>query len=405
MAGQVVAILGSQWGDEGKGKLTDCLGEQFDLCIRFNGGSNAGHTIVAEGHKYAFHLLPSGIVNKNMICVVGNGVVLHIPTFLRELDSLKKAGVSYDGRIKISDRTHIVFDFHQWIDGASENELAETGTSIGTTRKGIGPAYAEKANRTSIRVGDLRFFEETVPKNLKRMVETAKRKFPKLDKLLNFDIELELKQYREYAKILDPFIIDTVSFINQAHHDGKRLLLEGANGALLDIDFGSYPYVTYSNTTIGAAITGLGLSPFKLNSVVGIIKAYTTRVGEGPFPTELVNDLGELIRKNGGEFGTTTGRPRRCGWLDLVVVNYTKLLNGYTSFNLTKMDILTGIHELKIAVGYRYNGEKLPSMPASLEVLSKVEVEYITVPGWTEDIAHARKFEELPAAAQVTLKR
>jgi len=181
--------------------------------------------------------------------------------------------------------------------------------------------------------------------------------------------------------------------------------LEGANGALLDIDFGSYPYVTSSNTTIGAAITGLGLSPFKLNSVVGIIKAYTTRVGEGPFPTELVNDLGELIRKNGGEFGTTTGRPRRCGWLDLVVVNYTKLLNGYTSFNLTKMDILTGIHELKIAVGYRYNGEKLPSMPASLEVLSKVEVEYITVPGWTEDIAHARKFEELPAAAQSYVKK
>jgi len=405
MSGQVVAILGSQWGDEGKGKLTDCLGEKFDLCVRFNGGSNAGHTIVVDGKKFAFHLLPSGIVNKNMICVIGNGVVLHIPTLLQELDALTAKNVSYNGRIKISDRAHLAFDFHQWIDGASETEAAETGSAIGTTKKGIGPAYSEKANRTSVRVGDLRFFDEVIPKNLKRMVETAKRKFPKLEKLAEFNIEHELQRYREYAKILDPLITDTVAYINQAHHDGKRLLLEGANGALLDIDFGSYPYVTSSNTTIGAAITGLGLSPFKLNSVVGIMKAYTTRVGEGPFPTELLDDLGKKIRTDGGEFGTTTGRPRRCGWLDLAVVNFTKLLNGYTSFNLTKLDIMTGIPEIKIGLSYRYKGEKLSSMPGSLEILSKVEVDYITMPGWTHSLAKLRKFEDMPIEAQNYVKK
>jgi len=395
---QVVAVLGSQWGDEGKGKLVDVLGQDFAVCARFNGGTNAGHTIEVGKTKFAFHLMPSGILNKNAHCIVGNGCVVHIPSFFKELDDVTSKGVDSKGRIFISDRAHLVLDVHQTIDGLNEEDKNQT--SIGTTRKGIGPAYAEKMNRTGIRVGDLldmKLFEQ----KLRVIVALIKKRFSSV----NVDIDAEVKRYQEYAARLEGIIVDGVSWINQAHKDGKSILIEGANATMLDIDFGTYPYVTSSNPTIGGCITGLGLSHNKIGDVVGIVKAYTTRVGEGPFPTELKDKVGEHMQTIGHEFGTTTGRKRRCGWFDAVIVKYSHTLNGFTSLNLTKLDILSGLDELKIAVGYEYQGKLLPSVPSSLDVLQNVKVVYETYPGWKEDLSKCEKFSDLPENAQRYVKK
>jgi len=395
---QVAAVLGSQWGDEGKGKIVDLLGQKYDICARFNGGSNAGHSIKAEGIEFAFHLMPSGILNRQARCLIGNGCVVHLPSLFKELADLKSKGVDYKGRVFISDRTHLVFTVHQTIDGLNEDDKSQT--SIGTTRKGIGPAYCEKMNRTGVRAGDLRdlhLFRE----KFTRIVNGIKKRFPSVD----VDIEAEIKLYTGYAKELDEMLVDGVAWINKAHKEGKKILIEGANAALLDIDFGTYPYVTSSNPTIGGALTGLGLSHQKLGDVIGVVKAYTTRVGEGPFPTELHDAVGTALREVGHEFGTTTGRPRRCGWFDAVVVSYSNLLNGYTALNLTKLDVLTGLKDLKIAVAYKHKGEVLETMPASLDVLSKVEVVYETLPGWSEDISKVTRFSELPENCQKYVNR
>jgi len=402
---KATAIIGGQWGDEGKGKIVDILCQTSDLCCRYNGGSNAGHTIVVGDKKFPFHLMPSGILNPSATCVIGNGVVLHLPSLFAELDDIASKGVKYEGRLKISDRTHLVLDVHQAVDGVSESELG--GSNIGTTRKGIGPAYSDKAARTNLRVGDLttpialaggdaskadfQLFKE----RLAKLVAGHKKRYG-----VEVDVEAELGKYKEYAKKLYPFVIDTVPYLHDAFAKGKKVLLEGANATLLDLDFGTYPYVTSSSPCIGGCFTGLGINPSNLGEVIGVVKAYTTRVGAGPFPSELKDAVGEGLRARGHEFGTTTGRPRRCGWLDLVVVKYSHLLNGFTSINLTKLDILTGLTEIKVATGYKVNGTPLPCFPAQLEVLERVTVDYVVLPGWTEDITGIRSYDALPKAAK-----
>jgi len=387
-------------GDEGKGKIVDVLSETYDICARCNGGSNAGHTIVVNKVKYAFHLVPSGILNPNSVCLIGNGCVIHFATLVKELKQLDEKGINYKGRLLISDRAHIVFDFHQLIDGMSESELGEA--KIGTTKKGIGPSYCEKMNRSGIRVGDLKNMPEFA-KKLQTIVKNAQLRFK-----FQYDVQEEIDRHSGYAKQFSDFIVDGVDWINEKYNDGKTMLIEGANAAMLDIDFGTYPYVTSSSPTIGGCLTGLGISANKLGDVIGVVKAYTTRVGEGPFPTELIDSdgPGTKLRQVGGEYGTTTGRPRRCGWFDAVIVRYTHRLNGYTALNLTKVDVLTGFTTIKIATAYKLRDKTITAaIPASLEDLAKVEVVYEEFPGWKEDISKCTKYEELPKNCQAYIHR
>lgn len=425
-------VLGAQWGDEGKGKLVDMLSQEYDVCARVAGGSNAGHTIVAEGTKYKFHLVPSGILNKKAVCVVGNGVVIHLKSFLKELQGLEEAGVDIAGRIKISDRAHIVFDFHQevscsrcvaytfsdlrdcqgkrinsaassnnnvykyptyQVDGFQETRLGRN--KIGTTKKGIGPAYASKISRNGLRVGDLNDWEY-FESRFRTLASDMMRSFPGLE----IDVESELAYYKLIRAQISSMTVDTIEYTNSAHRDGKKILVEGANATMLDIDFGTYPYVTSSNPSIGSVLTGLGVSPMKIRGVLGVVKAYCTRVGEGPFPTEDTGADGEFLQKNGFEFGTTTGRHRRCGWLDIPQMKYSTLINGYTSLNLTKLDVLTGMERIKIGTQYIHDGKALDTMPANLKVMGDVKVKYEEMPGWTEDISKVTKFEDLPQNAK-----
>jgi len=390
-------VLGSQWGDEGKGKLVDMLSQEYDVCARVAGGSNAGHTIVVEGKKYKFHLLPSGILNEKATCIIGNGVVIHIPSFLNEMEGLTKSGIDCEGRILISDRAHIVFDFHQMVDGLNENKLGRN--KIGTTKKGIGPAYASKISRNGIRIGDLQNFE-FFEMRFRELTAAYLRAHPGLE----IDVEGQLEYYRSIAGRVSDMTTDTIEFTNDAYDTGKKILIEGANATMLDIDFGTYPYVTSSNPPIGSVLTGLGVSPKKIHGIYGTTKAYCTRVGEGPFPTELERDLpgsiGEHLGVVGAEWGTTTGRSRRVGWLDIPQMRYSTLINGFTSLNLTKLDVLTGLAEVKIGRAYQHQGKILNTMPSCLKTMSEIEVIYETVPGWTEDISKARNFDDLPVNAQ-----
>lgn len=390
---RIDVVLGAQWGDEGKGKLVDILSQQYDVCARVAGGSNAGHTIVVEGRKFKFHLLPSGVLNKDATCVIGNGVVVHIPSFLNELDALEESGIDYAGRIFLSDRAHLVFDFHQDVDGTQETRLGRN--KLGTTRKGIGPAYASKICRNGLRVGDLKdwnYFEE----RFRALAEHHMRSYEGLE----INVEEQLQFYKNVADRVSSMTIDTILYTNKQFEMGKRILVEGANATMLDIDFGTYPFVTSSNPSVGSVLTGLGVSPNKLGGIYGTVKSYCTRVGEGPFPTELMMDhpgtSGYHLSQVGAEYGTTTGRPRRCGWLDIPQMKFAAMINGFTSLNLTKLDVLTGLPTVKVGKAYKYKGEYLESMPASLEILSNVEVEYEEMEGWTEDISACRTFEELP---------
>jgi adenylosuccinate synthase len=341
--------------------------------------------------------LPSGILNPKAICVVGNGVVVHLPAFLNELDGLAEKGVEYKGRVFISDRAHIVFDFHQHVDGKHEDRLGRH--KIGTTKKGIGPAYASKIQRNGIRVGDLQDIEY-FERRFRELCDYHERAYPGLE----IDVEEQLEYYKKIAPRVKEFTVDTIALCNQQFDEGKRILVEGANAAMLDIDFGTYPFVTSSNPSVGSVLTGLGVSPRKLRGIYGTVKAYCTRVGQGPFPTELPitkkGNPGMHLSQVGAEYGTTTGRARRCGWLDIPQLRYSTMINGYTAVNLTKIDVLTGLDHVKIGKAYKYKGKYLSSMPASLDVLGNVEVEYETLPGWTEDISQARTFEELPLNCQ-----
>eukprot|EP01025_Chloroclados_australasicus_P067844 TRINITY_DN9410_c0_g1_i2.p1 TRINITY_DN9410_c0_g1~~TRINITY_DN9410_c0_g1_i2.p1 ORF type:complete len:446 (+),score=53.75 TRINITY_DN9410_c0_g1_i2:82-1419(+) len=384
---QVCCVLGTQWGDEGKGKLVDILAQQFDVVARAQGGANAGHTIYNDqGVRFALHLVPSGILNPNAKCVIGNGVVVHLPGLLEELKNVQDKGVDITGRILLSDRAHVLFDFHKEIDGLREAELA--GSKIGTTKRGIGPAYATKVIRNGIRVCDLNDQESFLEK-LKLLAEDGKKRF---GDALEVDTAAEADKYKQILPKIEPFIGDSIEYVNEAYESGRKILIEGGQATMLDIDFGTYPFVTSSNPSIGGIVTGLGLAPSKLQTIIGVVKAYTTRVGAGPYPTEVFDDLAEQLRTVGGEFGTTTGRPRRVGWLDIVALRYVNRINGFTHFNITKLDVMSGLDELKIGVAYvAPDGKTLTSVPASLSLLEKCTVKYDVMPGWKEDISKVRK--------------
>jgi adenylosuccinate synthase len=390
--GQVIYIAGSQWGDEGKGKLVDILSGHYDIIARSAGGANAGHTICVNDNgktkKFVFHLLPSGVLHEDKICIIGNGTVVHIPTLLEEMALLKEQGINMKDKLKISDRAHLLLGYHKIIDGIQEEQKG--GKKVGTTKRGIGPAYSDKIARCGIRVIDLldfNVFAEKLRQNAERHMKTYG---------FEFNIEEEINYYKDVLDLIQGYIVNTMEYVNDAYNDGKTVLIEGAQGTHLDIDHGTYPYVTSSSTTSGGACTGLGIAPGKISNVVGIVKAYTTRVGEGPFPTELGGMEGEMLREQGAEYGATTGRPRRCGWLDIMSVKHSIIVNGITSINLTKLDVLTNFQTIKIGVGYSLEGQPLKSIPASLKDFESVEVEYIEMEGWTEDISKARKFSELP---------
>jgi len=387
-------VLGSQWGDEGKGKLVDILAYNYDVCARCAGGNNAGHTIVAnvngKQNKFSFHLLPSGLVNLSCTGFIGSGVVVHLPSLFKELDALESKGLDCTGRLLVSSRAHLVFDFHQIVDGLKEIELG--GSSIGTTKKGIGPAYSSKASRSGLRVHHL-FDEQRFAEKFRKLVEGRFKRYGHFE----YDTEKEIERYRELAARLRPLVVDGPTYLHKAMSDKKRILVEGANALMLDLDFGTYPFVTSSNTGIGGVLTGLGVPPAAIGEVTGVVKAYTTRVGAGPFPTEQLNDVGVLLQEVGAEYGTTTGRRRRCGWLDLVVLKYSTLINGYTSLNLTKLDVLDGLDKIQIGVAYTKDGEDLDAVfPADLEELGEVSVRYVELPGWKSDITGVTTFEGLP---------
>jgi adenylosuccinate synthase len=398
----VDVLLGAQWGDEGKGKLVDILASSggYSIVARVAGGSNAGHTIVVNERRYEFHQVPSAMLNEQVVCILGNGVVVNCQKLIAEIDKLVHIGIPFHGRLFISSRAHIVFDFHMRVDELNEEMLSMT--KLGTTKQGIGPAYATKAMRNGLRVGDLQDFDYFEFK-LRALIEYYQMSY---GDQLEIDVEMEIAYYRSIRDVILPLCTDTALLIHQGIEKGERVLIEGANATMLDIDHGTFPYVTSSNSTIGGAITGLGFPPNRVGEVIGVIKAYCTRVGEGPFPTELKNKIGEDLQVKGAEFGVTTGRPRRCGWLDIPQLLYAIMLNGFTALNLTKIDIFTGFDEIKIGTEYRdSNGEKIHSMPSSLKTYSSVEVIYEVWPGWSEDIGLVETFSELPPACRNYIQR
>ncbi|KAG7492914.1 hypothetical protein MATL_G00020240 [Megalops atlanticus] len=398
---KVTVVLGAQWGDEGKGKVVDLLAQDADMVCRCQGGNNAGHTVVVDAVEYDFHLLPSGIINPNVIAFIGNGVVIHLPGLFEEAEKNMSRGKGLEGwekRLIISDRAHIVFDFHQAVDGVQEQQRQQqVGKNLGTTKKGIGPVYSAKAARSGLRICDLLADFQEFSERFKVLALQYKAMYPTLE----LDIDGELEMLKAYVERIKPMVQDGVYFMHKAlHGPAKKILVEGANAALLDIDFGTYPFVTSSNCTVGGVCTGLGMPPQNVGEVYGVVKAYTTRVGIGAFPTEQDNEIGELLQTRGKEVGVTTGRKRRCGWLDLVLVKYAHMINGFTALALTKLDILDVFSEIKVGVAYKVNDELIPHVPANQEVLQKVEVQYETLPGWSTDTSAARTFEELPENAQ-----
>jgi adenylosuccinate synthase len=390
----VTVVLGAQWGDEGKGKLADILAHESHLCCRAQGGNNAGHTIVANGVTYDFHILPSGLVNPDCINVIGSGCVVHVPSFFKELEALEKHGLKTEGRIYISDRAHVVFDVHQQVDGLEEVELGRG--SIGTTKKGIGPAYSTKMTRSGLRMCDL-FDEEVFEQKFGRIVSGYQKRF---GDLLKYDPAEEIERFKTLREKLAPYVVDQVPLLASAKEKKAKILVEGANALMLDIDYGTYPYVTSSNTGLGGVLTGLTLGWRSLREVIGVVKAYTTRVGSGPFPTEQLNPLGEKLQSVGHEVGVTTGRKRRCGWLDLVVVKHSHACNDYTALNLTKLDVLDDFDELKVATAYSLDGQQLEGFPSNPDMLAKVEVQYETLPGWKKPTTGAKSYHDLPPNAR-----
>ena len=396
-----VVVMGSQWGDEGKGKIVDYLARQADTVVRYGGGSNAGHTVAVGGEEYKLRLLPSGILYPGTLCVIGNGVVVDPEVMLEEMDAMQKRGVDVSG-IRLSNRAHIVFPYHRLIDSLSE-EL-RGNSKIGTTKRGIGPCYQDKAKRIGIRVCDLMDKDEFA----KRLKENLAIKNMELERLYNhapLDYGEMLEAYLAYAERLRPCVCDTIALLNEELAAGKRVLFEGAQATMLDLDYGTYPYVTSSHPVSGGIGVGAGVAPARLKNVVGVVKAYCTRVGAGPFPTEQLNEVGEKLREAGHEYGTVTGRPRRTGWLDAFVVRYAGLLSGITHMAVTRLDILDGFDEIKMCVGYRYQGAPLNEMPASLKVLAEVEPVYETFKGWKQNISGVRAYNELPAEARAYLER
>jgi adenylosuccinate synthase len=395
-----IVLLGAQWGDEGKGKATDLLGDRVDYVVRYQGGNNAGHTVVIGDQKYALHLLPSGILSPNVIPVIGNGVVIDPAVLLKEISDLNERGIN-TSKLKISTNAHLITPYHRTIDKVSERFLGKS--KIGTTGRGIGPAYADKINRIGIRVQDL--FDPSI---LKQKIEAALHdKNQILVKVFNrkgITVDEVLDEYLGYAQVLKPYVTDTSLLLDQALKAGKVVLLEGSQGTLLDVDHGTYPFVTSSNPTAGGASTGSGVGPTKITRVIGILKAYTTRVGSGPFPTELFDEDGEALRKIGGEVGVTTGRNRRCGWFDAPIARHAVRINGLTDFFLTKLDVLTGWEKIPVCVAYEIDGVRVEELPASQSDFHHAKPIYEYLPGWKENISNAKSVADLPKNAQEYVK-
>lgn len=388
----VTVLVGSQWGDEGKGKIVDILSEKYDVVTRYQGGANAGHTVEIGEKQYILHLIPSGILRENVICVVGNGVVIDPVALLDEIKLLEENGISVEGRLFISHNAHLIMPYHKLLDSIKE----KSEQKIGSTGRGIGPCYTDKFARKGIRIVDLlnrKVLEEKIRTNLEEKNTLLKNVYDHE----GLDADKIVKEYINFDKAIDNYITDVPAYLSKGITDGKSILLEGAQGALLDVDFGTYPFVTSSSPTSGGACTGTGIPPTKIDSVFGIVKAYTTRVGNGPFPSELVDADGEKLRKVGAEYGATTGRPRRCGWFDAFLVKYSAMINGIDSVAITKLDVLSHFEQIKVCIGYELNGKALKSFPTDVERLDQVIPIYEELDGWNEDITKCKSYSDLPA--------
>ena len=396
-----VVVVGTQWGDEGKGKITDFLSENAEVIARYQGGDNAGHTIVIEGTKYKLHLIPSGIFYPEKVSVIGNGVVVNPKSLVKELAYLHDAGITTDN-LRISDRAHVILPYHIKLDQLQEDSKGDN--KIGTTIKGIGPAYMDKAARVGIRIADL-LDKEIFAERLKINLEQKNREFTKMYEVDPVDFQDIFEEYYDYGQQIKKYVTDTSVILNDALDAGKRVLFEGAQGVMLDIDQGTYPYVTSSNPVAGGVTIGSGVGPSKISKVVGVCKAYTSRVGDGPFPTELNDEIGHQIREVGHEYGTTTGRPRRVGWFDSVVMRHSRRVSSLTNLSLNSIDVLTGLDEVKICVAYDLDGERIDYYPASLETLQRCTPIYETLPGWSEDITGVCHLDDLPETAKNYVRR
>ncbi|NWG14321.1 MAG: adenylosuccinate synthase [Acidobacteria bacterium] len=391
-------VVGAQWGDEGKGKIVDLLTGHFDIVARYQGGHNAGHTVIIQGRKYILHLIPSGILHPDKCCVIGNGVVVDLAALKREIDELQTLGISCRGRLFVSNRAHVVLDYHRLLEKSEEERRGED--RIGTTSRGIGPAYEDKAGRRGLRICDLQnpaVLRQVIGSNIE-----ARRPFLPGEQL---DGDRLCTETHRLAEELSEYFVDAAEYLNRAMDEGKWVLFEGAQGTLLDVDHGTYPFVTASNATAGGACTGTGVGPTRIDGVIGVAKAYTTRVGEGPFPTELSDATGDEIRNRGGEYGASTGRPRRCGWFDSVVVRYACLVNNLDTLVITKLDVLDSFEEIRVCTGYRYRGTLLDEFPPDLRILRECKPVYESIAGWNQETAGIREFDQLPQRARDYLER
>ncbi|MET3683847.1 adenylosuccinate synthase [Alkalibacillus flavidus] len=395
-------VVGTQWGDEGKGKITDFLAKQADVVARYQGGDNAGHTIQFNGDTYKLHLIPSGVFNPDKLCLLGNGMVINPESLIKEMAYVQAAGIELD-HLRISNRAQVIMPYHIELDRLQEARKGKD-EQIGTTQKGIGPAYSDKINRSGIRIADLLDANQLYDR-VTREVAEKNEWLTKLYQAEPLDAEAIYDTYRQYGEQLAPYVTDTSFTLDEALTNGDNVLFEGAQGVMLDIDQGTYPYVTSSNTSAAGVATGSGIGPNKIDRIIGVSKAYTSRVGDGPFPTELEDEIGETIREVGREYGTTTGRPRRVGWFDAVVINHARRTSGVTDLSLNSLDVLSGIEEVKICVGYEYRGETIRSYPATHQALTECTPVYETLPGWHGDLSNVRSFEALPEAAQHYIER
>jgi adenylosuccinate synthase len=391
----VQIVVGAQWGDEGKGKIVDILSENADVVARYQGGANAGHTVCIGDTQFVLHLIPSGIFHPHIICVIGNGVVIDPVALMTEIEQLESAGINIGGRLLISHNAHLIMPYHKQLDTLRE----ETTDKIGTTGRGIGPAYIDKFMRIGIRIVDL-LDRDVLARKLKTNIEEKNQLLSKIYGTTTIDVDAIISEYEDFDKKIDPYVTDTSLYLNQALKQGKRVIAEGAQGALLDVDHGTYPFVTSSNPTSGGACTGLGIPPTAVNSIVGVVKAYTTRVGNGPFSTELNNEIGERLRLIGQEYGATTGRPRRCGWFDAVATRYSAIVNGIQSIAVTKLDVFDDFDEIKVCIGYEYQGRQLKTFPTDVKSLDHITPVYESFEGWKSPLAGITSYVQLPPKAQ-----
>ncbi|MFE5322315.1 adenylosuccinate synthase [Paenibacillus sp. NPDC056579] len=396
-----VVVVGTQWGDEGKGKITDFLAESAEVVARYQGGNNAGHTILIDDKKYKLTMIPSGIFYKDKVCVIGNGMVINPGALLDEIQYIHENGFTTDN-LKISDRAHVIMPYHLVLDGLEEERKGDN--KIGTTRKGIGPCYMDKAARNGIRIADLMDAKE-FERKVRHLVAEKNVLIEQVYGSQGLDADAIINEYLGYAERIRQYVTDTSVVLNDLIDDGKKVLFEGAQGVMLDIDQGTYPYVTSSNPSAGGVCIGSGVGPTKIRQIIGVAKSYTTRVGDGPFPTELHNETGNWIREKGHEYGTVTGRPRRVGWFDSVVVRHARRVSGITGLSLNSLDVLAGLETVKICTAYKYRGEVIEHYPASLNMLAECEAVYEELPGWSEDITGVRKLEDLPANARRYVER